>query len=103
MVTYKVLVTKHSDTRYSARPLAWPAVYEEGESERAVLDKLQARLILLHAQSRIVDLDVPVPDEPLDNPWLRFAGIWEHDEDWEAFQAAVEEFRREANAVDIAE
>jgi hypothetical protein len=32
------------------------------------------------------------------NPWLRFAGIWEHDSDWEAFQSAIETYRQEIGA-----
>jgi hypothetical protein len=30
--------------------------------------------------------------------WLRFAALWEHDPDWEAFQAAVDSYRQEIDA-----
>ena len=32
-----------------------------------------------------------------EHPWLKFAGMFENDQDWEEFQAAIEENRRELN------
>lgn len=98
MVTYKVLVSKHHDHRYTARPLAWPEISEEGESEAAALEQLRARLVLLHAQSHIVDLSIPGPDEPLDDPWLRFAGSGKDDPTWEYRQQVIAAYRRQSDA-----
>lgn len=103
MLTYKVLVIKHADNRYTARPLTWPVVQAEGTSEQEALDNLRTRLIVLHAQSRIVDLDVPVPEQPVYDPWLALIGSAKDDPDWEKYQEAIAEFRREANTVDIPE
>jgi hypothetical protein len=45
-----------------------------------------------------VPVDLPLPSTPVENPWLRFAGIWEHDPDREAFQAATDSYGQEIDA-----
>jgi hypothetical protein len=36
-----------------------------------------------------------MPDMAQDNPWLRFAGMWADDPDWDVFQDAMAAERRE--------
>jgi hypothetical protein len=35
-----------------------------------------------------------------EHPWLKFAGMFEDDPDWEEFQAAIEENRRELDEME---
>jgi len=36
---------------------------------------------------------------PTAHPWLKFAGMSQDDQDWEEFQAAIAEYRREVDAI----
>jgi hypothetical protein len=54
--------------------------------------------IHLRTSSRIVRLDVPSLPGEEDDPWLRYAGMWTDDPDWDIFQAEVEAFRQTIDA-----
>ncbi len=93
-MTYDVLVTREKNKRFKARVLLLPDIVVTGESEADVLDRVQTAITHLRASSHIVRLDVPsLPKEGAD-PWLRYAGFWADDPDWDAFQAEVEAFRQ---------
>ena len=94
-MTYKVLVTKQHDSRYTARALVLPEVVASGTTEAEAVDHLRDALADLQTRSRVVDVDLPMPDLAQGNPWLRFAGMWADDPDWDLFQNAVAEYRRE--------
>ena len=93
-MTYKVLVTKHPDNRYTARALALPDVVASGTTEAEAVDHLRDALADLQTHSRVVDVDLPMPDVAQDIPWLRFAGMWADDPDWDVFQDAIAAQRR---------
>jgi predicted RNase H-like HicB family nuclease len=93
-MTYKVLVTKQPDNRYTARALVLPDVVASGTTEAEAVDQLRDALADLQTRSRVVDVDLPMPDVAQDHPWLRFAGMWAADPDWDLFQDAVAEYRR---------
>jgi predicted RNase H-like HicB family nuclease len=97
-MTYRVLVTKNPGDGYSARALALPDIVASGTTELEAIEQLRATLADPQVHSRVVQVDLPRPGEPLENPWLRFAGMWEHDPDWEAFQAAIEAYRQDIDA-----
>ena len=94
-MTYKVLVTKQHDSRYTARALVLPDVVASGTTEAEAVDHLRDALADLQTRSRVVDVDLPLPDLAQGNPWLRFAGMGADDPDWDLFQDAVAEYRRE--------
>lgn len=97
-MTYRVLVTKNPNNGYTARALALPDIVASGTTESEAIEQLRVALADLQVHSRVVQVDLSLPGEPVENPWLRFAGIWEHDPDWEAFQAEVEAYRQEIDA-----
>jgi predicted RNase H-like HicB family nuclease len=97
-MTYRVLVTKNPNNGYTARALALPDIVASGTTESEAIEQLRAAIADLQAHSHVVQVDLSLPGEPAENPWLRFAGIWEHDPDWEAFQAAIESYRQEIDA-----
>ena len=43
-------------------------------------------------------IDVPNSTANVENPWLRFAGMWADDPNWEAFEAEVAAFRADLDA-----
>lgn len=97
-MTTAVLVTRHADNRYSARALALSDVVASGASEAEAIAALHAALADLQTRSHIVQVDLPVPAAPADDPWLRAAGIWADDPSWEAFQQAVAAYRTGVDA-----
>jgi len=64
-----------------------------------VLAGVREALTDVLAQSRIVQIDLPEWSETEDDPWLRFAGMWQDlsEEEWSRFQSAVTAARHAAN------
>ncbi len=88
-----VLVTRYADNRFTAHALALSDVVTTGASEAEAITALHATLADLQARSHIVQVDLPVPAAPTDDPWLRAAEIWADDPSWEAFQQAITAYR----------
>ena len=91
-MTYDVLLTRKAN-KFIARVRQWPVIVVEGESEEAVLRQAQADLQALLAGGRIIQLELDA--QPEAHPWQPFAGMFADDPDWEAFQAAVQQYREE--------
>lgn len=90
-MTYDVLLTRENDRLFKARVLLLPDIVVTGSNETDVLDKVKVAIASLRQKSRIVQLDVPSETE--DDPWMQMAGIWKDDPDWETFQAEVKHYR----------
>lgn len=90
---YDVLLTKELDNLYKARPVLLPDIVVSGPSETDVLNQLRSTLANVQANSRTVRLEVP--SKISNDPWLRSAGMWEDDPDWDLFQAEIKAFRQE--------
>jgi hypothetical protein len=95
---YDVLLTKSADKRYIARALLLPDIVVSGTDEAEVLQELRTAIADVQANSRILQVDVPSSDDATSDTWLRFAGIWEHDPDWDTFQSEIESYRK---AIDL--
>ena len=95
-MTYDILVTRIDSKQYTARALLFPNIMATGHNEQEVLGQVQTAIADLRTKSRIVRIDVPaIPGDSDDDPWLRFAGAWQDDPDWDVFQAEVRAFRQE--------
>jgi len=91
-MTYDVLLTK-KDEKFIARVREWSEIVVEGETEEEALVKAQADLKSLLVGGRIVQLDLEVkPDE---HPWLKFAGMFANDPDWDKFQESMRQYQEE--------
>jgi len=97
MMTYDVLLFQRNQ-KYIARVRQWPEVMVEGDTEAGVLAQVEADLQDLLNHVRIVQVDVDI--DPQTHPWAQWAGIFEEDEDWDAFQADIASYRQ---AIDNAE
>ncbi len=60
-----------------------------GSRAETVDSQVYARQLRHTAQTR---------QEGADDPWLRYAGMWADDPDWDVFQAEVEAFRQAIDA-----
>lgn len=90
-MTYDVLLTRENDRLFKARVLLLPDIVVTGSNETDVLDKVKIAIASLRQKSRIVQLDMPSETE--NDPWMQMAGIWKDDPDWETFQAEVQHYR----------
>jgi predicted RNase H-like HicB family nuclease len=93
-MAYDILVTKHPDNGYSARPLLWPELVLSGNSEAEVLARLRIALADFLAKSHIVQIEIE-PAAASSDPWLQYAGIWRDmpDSEWSEYRIAISEFR----------
>jgi predicted RNase H-like HicB family nuclease len=89
---YDVLVTK-KEKKFIARVRAWPEIVVEGDTEEEALCKARADLQALLMAGRIVQLSLDVKSDV--RPWQQFAGMFADDPDWDAFQAAIQQYREE--------
>lgn len=92
-MTYDILVTKDKSQRYTARVLLLPEIVASGNTEEEALEQVKTAITDLRANSRIVQLDLPALSEN-DDPWMKYAGLWADDPDWDIFQNEVEAFRQ---------
>ncbi|MCG8350853.1 MAG: hypothetical protein MI924_24030 [Chloroflexales bacterium] len=97
-MTTSVLITRQPDNCYTARALVLPEIVVTGATEAEAVDQLRVALADLQQHSRVIQVKLPIPDTAATHPWLRFAGMWEHDQDWEAFEAAIADLRRNDTA-----
>ena len=94
-MTYDVLVAR-KDKKFIARVRAWPEICVEGDTEEEVLRKAQADLQALLMTGRIVQLALDVQLD--EHPWRQCAGMFADDPDWDAFQAAIQQYREDIDS-----
>jgi hypothetical protein len=92
MTTYSVLLTKEKN-HYTGRVLALPDIVISGAEEAEVIEQIRNAISDVQANGRIVRVDVPT--HATNDPWLRYAGMWKDDPNWDLFQSEIEAFRRE--------
>ena len=93
---YNILVTKVAGNGYVARPVQWPEVVASGEDEAEAIAAVRQALAEFLTSSRIVEIELPTTGQPVEDPWLQFAGMWSAmpDEQWDRFQASIAEVRQ---------
>lgn len=90
---YDILLTKHPNNGYTARPILLPEIVVHGADEGEALNLVSEAIADSQSNSRIVRIEVQQP-QAAEDPWLRFAGMWADDPDWDLFQAEVAAFRQ---------
>ena len=86
---YNVLLTRQPNSLYTARVPSLPDVVVSGADDTEVLARVRAAIVYMQVNSRLVQVEVPPLTETLDDPWLRFAGMWENDPDWDLYQSEI--------------
>jgi predicted RNase H-like HicB family nuclease len=93
-----VLVTQQSERVWIAKLLTWAGFSVEGNSREDALRNLDQQVKAQLADGEIAYLDLPVM--PIKNPWLAIAGKYADDPNWDDYQAAIVEARREATVAE---
>src|SRR5215471_16283279 len=89
---YDILVTQEAKELYTARVLALPDIIVSGADEQEVLHQVQTAIAHLLTKSHLVRLTIPTPTDREADPWVRAAGMWANDPDWEQFQQAIQAY-----------
>ena len=84
---------------FRATVLGNPAVKGSGSTREAAIRQAETALKEAIANGEIVAGTVDVPER---NPWVEDAGIWRDvpDEEWAAYQQAIQDYRRELDEDD---
>jgi len=90
-----VLLTK-KDRKFIARVCQYPEIVAEDDTEEGVLAMARVGLKKLLFGGRIVRIDTEV--RPYEHPWLKHAGMFADDSDWEPFQESVRQYRKETDS-----
>lgn len=93
---YDVLVEKNGEQGYTAQVLAWPTCTAQAATREEALQQVRMQLLDRLAKAEIVTLSLTA--EEINNPWIRFAGMWKDNPDFDEFQAAIQQHRRELDA-----
>ncbi|NJL10674.1 MAG: type II toxin-antitoxin system HicB family antitoxin [Calothrix sp. SM1_7_51] len=95
-LTYDVLVENEPDGSVSATTLDLTGFKAYGATEEEALTKLYEHLTARLANAKIVSLSIEL--EEVENPWLKLAGKYKDDPQFEAMLEYIEADRRQLDA-----
>ena len=75
-MTFDVILFKQPGNGYVARPAFWPDEAAYGSTEQEALAGVQALIQDLLSRTQYVQVEVDVPVEATENPWLTKAGMF---------------------------
>jgi hypothetical protein len=93
---FDVLIKPEPEGKISATVLGWPEYRAEGSDRTTALAALQQLLAQTLSQAEIVSIDVEMPKP--ENPWLKMAGRYKDDPNFDEMLADIETYRRERDA-----
>ncbi|MEG4172383.1 MULTISPECIES: hypothetical protein [unclassified Microcoleus] len=91
-----VIIKNESDRTVSAALLGWPECKAFGETRSQALQNLHDLVNAQLAEAEIVS--VKLTNSRSNNPWVRLAGKYENDPQYDEVLAHIEEYRRELDA-----
>jgi hypothetical protein len=94
--TAHVIIKNESDRTVSAALLGWPECKAFGETRSQALQNLHDLVNAQLAEAEIVS--VKLTSSRSNNPWVRLAGKYENDPQYDEVLAHIEEYRRELDA-----
>jgi predicted RNase H-like HicB family nuclease len=93
MSSVSILLENQQNGAVLATVLGLPNCHAEGATREAALANVQRLLAKRLARAELVSIDFPT-----ENSELPMAGIFEHDPQWDEFQAAIADYRHELDA-----
>lgn len=92
---YDVLIERDSDDKVIATVLSMPECKAYGVTEEEALNNLRSDIKTRFANAKIVSLKIEPSEE---NPWMKLAGKYKDDPQFEAMLQYIEADRRELDA-----
>jgi predicted RNase H-like HicB family nuclease len=93
-LTYDVLIENQADGTVKATLLGLPDCQGLGNTETEAIEKLSQSLQTRLKTAKIVTLAIEVP-QVVENPWLKIAGKYKDDPQFDQMLEYIEEYRRE--------
>ncbi|MCW6053162.1 hypothetical protein K4039_24600 [Lyngbya sp. CCAP 1446/10] len=94
--TAHIIIKNESDRTVSAALLGWPECKAFGQTRSQALQNLHDLVNTQLAEAEIVS--VKLTSSRSNNPWVRLAGKYENDPQYDEVLAHIEEYRRELDA-----
>lgn len=94
--SYQVLIKKEGNDRISATLLGWPDCKAVGKTRSRAISNLQELVNSQLAEAEIATVELK--SNWSDSPWVRLAGKYENDSQYDEVLAYIEEYRRELDA-----
>lgn len=95
-LTYDVLIEPQKDGGFSAIVIGLPECKAEGTTKEEVLTKLRQLLQARLEKAEIVSLEIEPPKK--EHPWMKLAGMFEDDPQFDEMLKYIEEYRQELDA-----
>ncbi len=96
-MTFDVILLRQAGNGYVARPLLWPDKVAHGNTEEEALDSVRELIRDLLGQTQFVKVEIDLPEQSLDNPWVAKAGQFADDPTWDDFLTSMAEYRSHLN------
>ncbi|MEH2003390.1 MAG: hypothetical protein V7L00_32565 [Nostoc sp.] len=95
-LTYDVLIENQADGTVKATLLGLPDCQGLGNTETEAIEQLSQSLQTRLETAKIVTLEIEAPK--VENPWMKFAGMFKDDPQFDEMLAYIEADRRELDA-----
>lgn len=91
--SYDVLIEHQADGGVSATVLGWQDCQAQASTKEEALNTLRQLIDARLQNTEIVSLEINLPQS--EHPWMRFAGIFKDDSDFEEVLADIAHYRQE--------
>ena len=95
-MTYRTAIEQTSDRRFRATPLSFPDCVAVADTREQALESV--REILRERLEKVEFVELQVGEN--EHPWLKFAGMFKDDPNWDQYLEDIAQYRR---SVDEAE
>ena len=94
-MTFDVIVLKQAENGYLARPVLWPESVVEGATKQEALERVRVQIRDLLGRTQFEQVEVEVPEQQKDNPWLVKAAMFADDPLWDDFLQGMADYRQQ--------
>jgi len=95
-LNYDVLIENQADGKVKATLLGLPDCQGLGNTETEAIEKVSQSLQTRLETAKMVTLEIEAPK--VENPWLKIAGKYKDDPQFDEMLEYIEEYRRELDA-----
>lgn len=87
-----ILLEHNSQGNAIATVLELPNCHAEAPTREQALEKLKKQVLARLENAEILSLELQSPqNQPPENPWMKFAGVFKDDPDFDEFQQSIQQ------------
>ncbi len=95
-LNYDIGIKQLKNGKYQTFVLKYPSLKASGNSREEAIEKLSQRLQDFLKDTEIINLEIEIPQP--EHPWIKLAGIFENDPQFDEFLQAIQDYRNEIDA-----